>query len=83
MKIKEGPATVREMLLILDMTEAVEEKKQARVLKVAVELIKGRVDEDVLDWTVEQLTEAMPLVVQAMNLGDSGPQLPDAFKDWK
>lgn len=82
MKIRGGPLTVTEMLLLTELTEeyAVFKKATFRAIECAVELVKGRVegvDIDALPFA-EEFTPLMAKVLATINPGDT--DIPDVFK---
>lgn len=82
MKIKEGPLTVKEMLLCQQLKEEYAINNTATFIAIgcAVELVKGRVegmDVDALPFT-EEFTPLMTKVLAAIN--SDGTDIPDVFK---
>lgn len=82
MKIKEGPLTVKEMLLIQEMKEeyAINNIATLTAIECAVELVKGRVegvDVDALPF-VEEFTSLMTKVLATIS--PDSTDIPDVFK---
>lgn len=80
---REGPASFGEMIRILEMQKANANGDTLTSMKIVAELMSGRTEEDVYEQDFTKIVPMITALMRAMEFGDNGPDIPNAFKDWK
>lgn len=80
---REGPATIGEMIKILEMQEATKDGDTLESIRIIAELMAGRTDEDIYKRDSREMGDMTNDLMKAMGFDNNGPNIPDAFKDWK